>query len=133
MTAALLPLGNGIGWVGPCKGQNPHQGRLRHSQLLHAGPLGHLGPPELNGSPPGPSIKVFVNRRHCEKALAQNTKTTFFKYHFLTVKHRQNTVKHRLLVEKESGNECRKNQDKNEPFFLRIFLEVSVFTPLTVY
>jgi hypothetical protein len=67
------------------------------------------------------------------KALAQNTKTPFLKYRFLMIKHRLNTVKHRLLVEKDRGNACRKNQEKNKPFFWRIFLEVSVFTALTVY
>jgi hypothetical protein len=60
-------------------GQNPHQDRLGHAQLLHDVPLGNLGPPELDASPPGTSIKVFVDCRHCEKALAQMTKTTFFK------------------------------------------------------
>jgi hypothetical protein len=77
--------------------------------LLRDSPLGHLGPPELDGTPPGPSIKVFVDHKHCEKALAQNTKTTFFKLHFLTVKHHLNSVKHCLLVEKDRGNTCRKN------------------------
>jgi hypothetical protein len=66
------------------------------------------------------------------KALAQNTKTTFIKYRFLMIKHRLNTVKHRLLVEKDRGNACRKNQKKTSSFFGRIFLEVSVFTALTV-
>ncbi len=79
MTTALHTIGNEVGWVGPCKGLNPHQGHLGHPQMLHDSPLGHLGPPELDGSPPGPSIKVFVDCRHCEKALVQNTKTTFFK------------------------------------------------------
>jgi hypothetical protein len=60
---------------------------------------------------------VFVDRRHCQKALAQNTKTTFFNYHFLLVKHCLNMMKHRLLVEKDKGNTFRKNQEKKEPFF----------------
>jgi hypothetical protein len=51
------------------------------------------------------------------KALAQNTKSTFFKYRFLIIKHRLNTVKHSLLVEKDRGNACRKNQKKKEPVF----------------
>ena len=37
------------------------------------------------------------------------------------IKNRLNTVKHRLLVEKDRGNACRKNQEKNEPFFLANF------------
>jgi hypothetical protein len=45
------------------------------------------------------------------------------------IKHCLNTVKHRLLVEKDRGNACRKNQEKKRAvFFWRIFLEVSVFT-----
>ncbi len=45
------------------------------------------------------------------------------------IKHRLNTVKHRLLVEKDRGNACRKNQEKKRAVFVwRIFLEVSVFT-----
>jgi hypothetical protein len=110
--------------AGPCKGQNPHQGRHGHPQLLHDSPLGHLGPPELDGSPPGPDIKVFVDLRHCEKALAQNTKTIFFKKHFLMANHRLNTVKLCLHVEKDRGNTCRKKSGKkNQPvfFFWRIF------------
>jgi hypothetical protein len=68
------------------------------------------------------------------KALAQNTKTTFFKYRFLMIKHRLNMVKHPLLVEKDRGNACRKNQEKKRAvFFGRIVLEVSVFTALTVF
>jgi hypothetical protein len=48
-------------------------------------------------------------------------------------KHRLNTVKHRLLVEKDRGNTCRKNQEKKTSrFFWRIFLEVSIFTALAV-
>jgi hypothetical protein len=66
------------------------------------------------------------------KALAQNTKNTFFKYRFLMIKHRLNTVKHRLLVEKDRGNACGKNQEKKRAFFLANFLEVSVFTVLAV-
>jgi hypothetical protein len=62
------------------------------------------------------------------KALAQNTKTAFLKYRFLIIKHLLNTVKHRLLVEKERGNACRKNPEKKLAFFWQIFLEVSVFT-----
>jgi hypothetical protein len=42
-------------------------------------------------------------------------------------------MKHRLLVEKDKGNTCRKNQEKKRAFFLRIFLEVSFFTALTVF
>ncbi len=50
------------------------------------------------------------------------------------VKHRLNKVKHRLLVEKDRGNECRKNQEKKmSHFFGEFFLEVSVFMALTVY
>jgi hypothetical protein len=41
-------------------------------------------------------------------------------------------MKHRLLVEKDKGNTSRQNQGKKEPFFWKIFLEVSVFTALTV-
>ncbi len=38
------------------------------------------------------------------------------------IKHRLNTVKHRLLVEKDRGNACSKNlEKKNEPFFLANF------------
>ncbi len=49
------------------------------------------------------------------------------------IKHRLNTLKHRLLVEKDRGNACRKNQGKKKGrFFWHIFLEVSVFTALTV-
>ncbi len=56
------------------------------------------------------------------KALAQNTKTTFFKYRFLMKKHRLNTMKHRLLVEKDRGNACRKNKEKKTSrFFLANF------------
>jgi hypothetical protein len=55
------------------------------------------------------------------KALAQNTKTTFFKYRFLMIKHRLNTVKHRLLVEKDRGNACRKNQEKKRAVFFGEF------------
>jgi hypothetical protein len=56
------------------------------------------------------------------KALAQNTKTTFFKYRFLMIKHRLNTVKHHLLVEKDRGNACRKYQEKKTSrFFLANF------------
>jgi hypothetical protein len=73
-----------------------------------------LGPSDLNGSPPGPSIKVFVDRRQCEKALAQNTQTTFFKFCFMMVKHHLNMVKYRLLVEKNRGKKCRKNQEKKK-------------------
>jgi hypothetical protein len=41
-------------------------------------------------------------------------------------------VKHRLLVEKNRGNTCRKNQEKkNVPFFANFFY-VSVFTALSV-
>jgi hypothetical protein len=68
------------GWLGwPLQRPKPSSGSLGHPQLLHDSPLGQLGPLELNGSPLGPSIKVFVNHRHCEKALTQNMKTTFFK------------------------------------------------------
>ncbi len=63
----------------------------------------------------------------------RKTRKLFFKYGFLMIKHRLNTVKHRLLVEKDRGNACRKNQDKKTSlFFWRIFLEVSVFTALAV-
>ncbi len=49
------------------------------------------------------------------------------------IKHRLNTMKYRPLVEKDRGNACRKNQEKKMSlFFWRIFLEVSVFTALTV-
>jgi hypothetical protein len=49
------------------------------------------------------------------------------------IKHRVNTVKHRLLVEKDRGNACGKNQGKKRAVFCwRILLEVSVFTALTV-
>jgi hypothetical protein len=41
-------------------------------------------------------------------------------------------MKHRLLVEKKKGNTCRKKIRKKRAFFLRFFLEVSVFTALTV-
>ncbi len=44
------------------------------------GPLGELGPPELDGGPLGPRIKVFVDHRYDKKVLAQMMKTTFFKY-----------------------------------------------------
>jgi hypothetical protein len=40
-------------------------------------------------------------------------------------------MKHRLLVEKDKDNTYRKNQEKRA-FFWRVFLEVSVFTALTV-
>jgi hypothetical protein len=54
------------------------------------------------------SIVLFQKVKFCDflKALAQNTKTTFFKYRFLMIKHRLNTVKHSLLVEKDRGNAC---------------------------
>jgi hypothetical protein len=39
----------------------------------------------------------------------------------LMIKHRLNTVKHRLLVEKDRGNACRKNQEKKRAFFLANF------------
>jgi hypothetical protein len=55
------------------------------------------------------------------KELAQNTKTTFFKYRFLMIKHRLNTVKHRLLVEMDMGKACRKNQEKKPAFFFGEF------------
>jgi hypothetical protein len=49
------------------------------------------------------------------------------------IKHCLNTVKHCLPVEKDRDNACRKNQEKKtSSFFWRIFLEVSVFTALTV-
>jgi hypothetical protein len=71
---------------------------------------------------------VFVDLRHCEKALAQNTKTTFFKKHFLTAKHRLNTVKHCLLVEKDRATHVEKIRGKKSAvFFWRIFQEVSIF------
>jgi hypothetical protein len=35
----------------------------------------------------------------------------------LMIKHRLNTVKHRLLVEKDRGNACRKNQEKKRAVF----------------
>jgi hypothetical protein len=62
-----------------------------------------------------------LTNRHCEKALAQNTKTTFFKWHFLLVKHCPDTMKHRLFVEKDKGNACRKNQEKKRAFFFGEF------------
>ncbi len=37
------------------------------------------------------------------------------------IKHRLNTVKHRLIVEKDRGNACRKNQEKKPAFFLANF------------
>ncbi len=37
------------------------------------------------------------------------------------IKHRLNTVKHRLLVEKDMGNACRKNQEKQAIFFGEFF------------
>ncbi len=43
------------------------------------------------------------------------------------IKHRLNTVKHSLLVEKDRGNACRKNQEKNEPFFFGEFFYRSQF------
>ncbi len=44
-------------------------------------------------------------------------------------------VKHHLLVEKDRGNACRKNQEKKTSRFCfgEFFLEVSVFTALTVF
>jgi hypothetical protein len=70
------------------------------------------------------SIVLYQKVKFCDflKALAQNTKTTFLKYRFLMKKHRLNTVKHRLLVEKDRGNACRKNQEKKPSrFFLANF------------
>jgi hypothetical protein len=52
----------------------------------------------------GPRIKVFIDRRHDKKVLAQMMKTTFFKYGFLTVKYHQNAVKFYFLEEKDSKN-----------------------------
>jgi hypothetical protein len=37
------------------------------------------------------------------------------------IKHRLNTVKHRLLVEKDRGNACRKNQENKQAVFLANF------------
>jgi hypothetical protein len=59
--------------------------------------LRDLGLAELDGGPRGHRIKVFVDRRHDKKVLAQMMKTTFCKYLFLTVKYFQNAAKYRLL------------------------------------
>jgi hypothetical protein len=37
------------------------------------------------------------------------------------IKHRLNTVKHSLLVEKDRDNACRKNQEKKQAFFIAKF------------
>jgi hypothetical protein len=39
------------------------------------------------------------------------------------VKHRLNMMKHRLLVEKDRGNTCRKNQEKKWSIFLANFFK----------
>jgi hypothetical protein len=107
------------GW--PLQRPNPHKACLWHSQLFLDGPLRDLGPPDLEGSPLDPSLKVFVDCRHGDKVLAQMTKTTFFKYWFLTE------------LKKSTENTDKKNSGgKIEPF-VGNFLEVSVYTMLTVY
>jgi hypothetical protein len=53
-------------------------------------------------------VHTFWGPVHC---LKQNSEA----------KHCLNTVKYCLLVEKDRGNTCRKNQEKNQPFFWQIF------------
>jgi hypothetical protein len=71
----------------------------------------------LDGGPLGPSIKVFFDRRHDEKVLAQMMKTTFFKYWFLTVKYCQNTEKYGLLDERTGATQRKKISGKNLSVF----------------
>ncbi len=89
-------------------------------------------PPPLQGAEEEIGCSARLPGQYCSlpksefcdllKALVQNTKTTFLKYRFLMIKHCLNTVKHRLLVEKDRGNACRKNQEKKTSrFFLANF------------
>ncbi len=43
------------------------------------------------------------------------------------IKHHLNMVKHRLLVEKDRGNACRKNQEKKSRFFVNFFRGLSFY------
>jgi hypothetical protein len=50
---------------------NPSLGGIRHQQLLHDGPVGDIDLLELNGSPPGTSIRVFADYSQDEKQADQ--------------------------------------------------------------